>query len=176
MAVDGVPSSESRWISFRATSSPVWRFRPLKTCDALYQRNGSGQRDEGLEVLDVRLHRYLLRAADHLSVSETRRRTRAEEPGTFSSCWNELGCCVLSIVHDAVLSWEAGGEGGVFVRWLKRNEDGATRAEAISRRAAALSRCDKGLLDVSKLRLSMSDLDTACSASWSPAPWMALLE
>ena len=31
MAVDGVPSSESRWISFRATNSPVWRLRPLKT-------------------------------------------------------------------------------------------------------------------------------------------------
>lgn len=27
----GVPSSESRWISLRATSSPVWRLRPLKT-------------------------------------------------------------------------------------------------------------------------------------------------
>jgi hypothetical protein len=26
-----VPSSESRWISFRATSSPVWRLRPLNT-------------------------------------------------------------------------------------------------------------------------------------------------
>lgn len=31
MAVEGVPSSESRWISLRATSSPVWRLRPLKT-------------------------------------------------------------------------------------------------------------------------------------------------
>lgn len=31
MAVEGVPSSESRWISFNATSSPVCRFRPLKT-------------------------------------------------------------------------------------------------------------------------------------------------
>jgi hypothetical protein len=26
-----VPSSESRWISLSATSSPVWRLRPLKT-------------------------------------------------------------------------------------------------------------------------------------------------
>lgn len=31
IAVEGVPSSESRCISFNATSSPVWRFRPLKT-------------------------------------------------------------------------------------------------------------------------------------------------
>jgi hypothetical protein len=31
MAVEGVPSSESRWISLRATSSPVCLFRPLKT-------------------------------------------------------------------------------------------------------------------------------------------------
>jgi hypothetical protein len=35
MAVLGVPSSESRWISFRATSSPVWRLRPLKTWGVL---------------------------------------------------------------------------------------------------------------------------------------------
>ena len=28
---DGVPSSESRWISLSATNSPVWRLRPLKT-------------------------------------------------------------------------------------------------------------------------------------------------
>jgi hypothetical protein len=32
MAVEGVPSSESRWISLSATSSPVWRLRPLNTC------------------------------------------------------------------------------------------------------------------------------------------------
>jgi hypothetical protein len=31
IAVEGVPSSESRWISFSATSSPVCLFRPLKT-------------------------------------------------------------------------------------------------------------------------------------------------
>jgi hypothetical protein len=31
IAVEGVPSSESRWISFNATSSPVCLFRPLKT-------------------------------------------------------------------------------------------------------------------------------------------------
>lgn len=34
MAVEGVPSSESRWISFKATSSPVCRFLPLKTYSA----------------------------------------------------------------------------------------------------------------------------------------------
>ena len=31
MAVDGVPSSLSRWISFSATKAPVWPFRPLNT-------------------------------------------------------------------------------------------------------------------------------------------------
>ena len=37
MAVEGVPSSESRCISLRATSSPVWRLRPLKTCKSQYE-------------------------------------------------------------------------------------------------------------------------------------------
>ena len=31
IAVEGVPSSVSRAISFNATSSPVWLLRPLKT-------------------------------------------------------------------------------------------------------------------------------------------------
>lgn len=31
MAVEGVPSSESRWISFSATNSPVCLLRPLNT-------------------------------------------------------------------------------------------------------------------------------------------------
>lgn len=49
MAVEGVPSSESRWISFRATISPVWRLRPLKTWSVLAVRSGSGR----VEVVSV---------------------------------------------------------------------------------------------------------------------------
>lgn len=37
MAVEGVPSSESRWISLSATNSPVWRLRPLNTYKDQYK-------------------------------------------------------------------------------------------------------------------------------------------
>jgi hypothetical protein len=48
MAVLGVPSSESRWISLRATSSPVWRLRPLKTCPGQF----SGQNMKRLSLAE----------------------------------------------------------------------------------------------------------------------------
>lgn len=49
MAVLGVPSSESRWISLRATSSPVCRLRPLKTyfCQLAGQTLGAIERFQG---------------------------------------------------------------------------------------------------------------------------------
>lgn len=47
IAVEGVPSSESRWISFRATSSPVWRLRPLKTWG--HGVSGSARDSHGVE-------------------------------------------------------------------------------------------------------------------------------
>src|ERR1700761_5438640 len=41
IAVLGVPSSESKWISFRATNSPVCRFLPLKTYMIVRRVNGT---------------------------------------------------------------------------------------------------------------------------------------
>ena len=61
MAVLGVPSSLSRWISLSATSSPVWRLRPLNTYEEKYGLAMLKGPDELWEMV-VLLHMFLLLA------------------------------------------------------------------------------------------------------------------
>ena len=91
IAVDGVPSSESRWISFSATSSPVCLFRPLKTW--MSQHGSTGL--EGKGYVGYRTVYYIL----------VPKHTVAYVPSpSFSSCWNELGCLLSIVAFDSSLS------------------------------------------------------------------------
>ena len=87
MAVLGVPSSLSRWISLRATSSPVWRLRPLKTW-----RFGLASLCNG-RMIALQSHMSPHLAMDLVSVGYFNSSVTWH---TFSSCWKELGC-LLSI-------------------------------------------------------------------------------
>ncbi len=116
IAVDGVPSSESRCISFSATSSPVCRFRPLKTWRV--SRTFRGGNEGPL------LWRKCLRRAENVSM--TSHVVLGLASLAFSSCWNELGwrlsiSCKLARLQDCGLGF-----------CVNRTELGETSCSAIS--------------------------------------------
>ncbi len=112
IAVEGVPSSESRCISLSATSSPVCRFRPLKTWRI---SRGIASRFEGCYCRICAFTKLRMLAESCSGVAEL----------AFSSCWNELGCRL------SISSSVAGRRNCGFGLWAKRIELGETSCSAI---------------------------------------------